>query len=199
MIWSLLPDAIKHATDNYQPPCRRQYNLNIAWIILGDILVAAIKPNCVHYNDAIMSVMVSQITSLTIVYSTVKTQIKENIKAPRHWPLCGEFTGDRWIPRTKGQWRGKCFHLMMSSWLKRVLEVDNPSVSVLLAGSGFHCDNHYFKLLVMKPEYSGRTGPVPWLLMPWFHASPVNSHGTDYNKWALVFQLPVCTLIVDKL
>ena len=30
-------------------------------------------------------------------------QIKENIKAPRHWPLCGEFTGDRWIPRTKGQ------------------------------------------------------------------------------------------------
>ena len=29
--------------------------------------------------------------------------IKENIKAPRHWPLCGEFTGDRWIPRTKDQ------------------------------------------------------------------------------------------------
>ena len=26
-----------------------------------------------------------------------------NIKAPRHWPLCGDFTGDRWIPRTKGQ------------------------------------------------------------------------------------------------
>ena len=22
-------------------------------------------------------------------------QIKESIKAPRHWPLCGEFTGDR--------------------------------------------------------------------------------------------------------
>ena len=28
---------------------------------------------------------------------------KETKKAPRHWPLCGEFTGDRWIPRTKGQ------------------------------------------------------------------------------------------------
>ena len=25
-------------------------------------------------------------------------QIKENIKAPRHWPLWGEFTSDRWIP-----------------------------------------------------------------------------------------------------
>ena len=32
-----------------------------------------------------------------------KAQIKENVKVPRHWPLCGEFTGDRWIPRTKGQ------------------------------------------------------------------------------------------------
>ena len=32
-----------------------------------------------------------------------KAQIKENIKAPRHWPLWWEFTGDRWIPRTNGQ------------------------------------------------------------------------------------------------
>ena len=32
-----------------------------------------------------------------------KAQIKENIKAPRHWLLWGEFTVDRWIPRTKGQ------------------------------------------------------------------------------------------------
>ena len=38
-----------------------------------------------------------------------KAQIKENIKAPRHKPLWGEFTGDRWIPRTKVQQRGKCF------------------------------------------------------------------------------------------
>ena len=37
-------------------------------------------------------------------------------KAPRHWPLWGEFPGYRWIPCTKGQQCGKCFHLMMSSW-----------------------------------------------------------------------------------
>ena len=42
----------------------------------------------------------------------IQTQIKENIKAPRHWPMCGEFTGDRWIPRTNGQQRGKCFYLI---------------------------------------------------------------------------------------
>ena len=33
----------------------------------------------------------------------IQAPIKEDIKAPRHWPLWGEFTGDRWIPRTKGQ------------------------------------------------------------------------------------------------
>ena len=45
----------------------------------------------------------------------IQAQIKENIKAPLHWPLWGEFTGDWWIPRTKDQWRGKSFHLMTSS------------------------------------------------------------------------------------
>ena len=28
----------------------------------------------------------------------IQAQIKQNIKASRHWPLCVEFTGDRWIP-----------------------------------------------------------------------------------------------------
>ena len=65
-----------------------------------------------HHDYVIMATMASQITSLMIVYWTVysdadqpfiQTQIKENIKAPRDWPLCGELTGDRWIPRTNGQ------------------------------------------------------------------------------------------------
>ena len=33
----------------------------------------------------------------------IQAQIKENIKAPRNRPWCGEFTGGRWIPRTEGQ------------------------------------------------------------------------------------------------
>ena len=56
-------------------------------------------------------------TSLLFIQPFIQAQIKENAKAPRHCPLCGEFTGDRWIPRTKDQWRGKCFHLMTSSWI----------------------------------------------------------------------------------
>ena len=48
------------------------------------------------YNDVIMSTMASQITNLTIVYSTVYQGADEgNIKAVRHYPLWGEFTGDR--------------------------------------------------------------------------------------------------------
>ena len=41
----------------------------------------------------------------------IRAQIKENenIKVPRHWPLCGEFTGDRWIPSTNGQKTQKMF------------------------------------------------------------------------------------------
>ena len=63
-----------------------------------------------------MGTMASQITSLSIVYSIVYSDAdQKKIKATRHWPLCGEFTGDRGIPRTNGQLRGKCFHLMTSS------------------------------------------------------------------------------------
>ena len=37
----------------------------------------------------------------------IGAQIKETIiKAQRHWALCAEFTGDRWIPRTNAQYRG---------------------------------------------------------------------------------------------
>ena len=51
-----------------------------------------------------MGAMASQITNLTIVYSTVYSGAdQENIKALRHWPLCGKFIGDKWIPHTHGQ------------------------------------------------------------------------------------------------
>ena len=40
--------------------------------------------------------------SLLFTQLCIQALIKENIEAPRHRPLCGEFTGDRWIPRTNG-------------------------------------------------------------------------------------------------
>ena len=50
-----------------------------------------------QFIDVIMTTMASQITSLMIVYSIVYSDV-ENIKAPRHWPLCGEFTGTGEFP-----------------------------------------------------------------------------------------------------
>ena len=48
--------------------------------------------------------MASQITSLTIIYSTVYSGADQG-KHQNFASLAfvGEFTGDRWIPRTKGQ------------------------------------------------------------------------------------------------
>ena len=80
-------------------------NAHKAFIVLPQ---TSSNTDTLHY-DVIIGTMASQITSLMICL------LKENIKAPRHWPLCGEITGDRWIPRTNGQSRGKCFHLMTSS------------------------------------------------------------------------------------
>ena len=69
-----------------------------------------------HYSDVIMSKMASQITVVSIIFQPfVEEQIKENIKALHRWPLWGESTGYRWIPLTKGQQHGKCFHLITSS------------------------------------------------------------------------------------
>ena len=72
-----------------------------------------------HGKDVIMGAMEPQITGVrSFAQPFIQAQIKENTKAPRHWPLCGNFTGDRWSPRKQnGQWRGKCFHHdSMNNW-----------------------------------------------------------------------------------
>ena len=55
-----------------------------------------------HYCDEIMGAIGSQITSLTIVYSTVYSDADQRkIKAPRHWPLCGYSPGTGEYPAQK--------------------------------------------------------------------------------------------------
>ena len=72
-----------------------------------------------------MGAIASKITTSRLFNQAfIQTQIKENIKVPRHWPLCGEFTGDRWIPRTNDQLRGKCFRLMTSWWTVANVHLD---------------------------------------------------------------------------
>ena len=69
-----------------------------------------------HYNDVIMSLIASQITNLTVVCSTVYSDADQRKHQSSVWmAFVWGIHRDRWIPRTKGQLRGKCFHLMMSS------------------------------------------------------------------------------------
>ena len=101
-----------------------------------------------HYDDVIMAAMASQITSLTIVYSTVysgadQSEHQSSASLAFVWGI----HRDRWIPRTNGQKRGKCFHLMTSSCL-------SPICWVWVWGRSYIW--FYFELLVKRPV-------TPWL------------------------------------
>ena len=82
-----------------------KYKMVVTLILIGEIRKATF-----HYDDVIMSMMASQITSLTIVYSTVYSgadQSKHQSSASLAfvWGI------------HRGLVRGKCFHLMTSSCL----------------------------------------------------------------------------------
>ena len=85
--------------------------LNMSWILIQFVIN---KMWSYHYIDVIMA---SQITSVSIVYSIVCSdadQRKHQSSASLAFVL--GIHRYRWIPRTKGQLRGKSFHLMTSSW-----------------------------------------------------------------------------------
>ena len=63
-----------------------------------------------HYNDVIMGAMASQITSVSFVYSLVYSiSDRRKHRSPRHWPLCGDFTGGPVISPHKGPVTQKMF------------------------------------------------------------------------------------------
>ena len=68
-----------------------------------------------------------------LVVGFVQAQIKEIIKALRHWPLWGEFNGDWWIP---SQRVNKAANLMTSSWC--VLCITENAISTMVLGPD-HC------------------------------------------------------------
>ena len=55
-----------------------------------------------HYNDVTMSAVASQFTSVSILCSTVGSGADQRKhQSSASLAFCGEFTGDRWFPRTK--------------------------------------------------------------------------------------------------
>ena len=58
-----------------------------------------------HYTDVIMTTMrLKSPASRLFTQPFIQTQITENIKVPRHWPLCGEFTGTGEVPAQRASY-----------------------------------------------------------------------------------------------
>ena len=84
-----------------------------------------------HFSDVIMSAVAFEITGISIVYSNVCSDTdRRKHQSPASLAFVMRITGDRWIPRTKGQWRGKSFHLMTSLWLQCVKDSLNVPTSM---------------------------------------------------------------------
>ena len=70
-----------------------------------------------HYCDVIMGAMAYQIARLTkfclLLKQFIQTKIKENFKAPRHWPLVGnaENVSNWWRHHVKLSSRSQCLSL----------------------------------------------------------------------------------------
>ena len=78
-----------------------------------------------------MTTLASQITSLTVVYSIVYSGVDQRKhQSSASLSFVRGIHRDRWIPRTKGQLRRKCFHLMTSSWLPVMLPLWYHSCSM---------------------------------------------------------------------
>ena len=89
-----------------------------------------------------MGAIASQITSLTIVYSTVYSDADQRKhQSSASLAFVRGTHRDRWIPRTKGMLRGKCFHLMASSCMR----YDNK-----MRSSQWDNDNQHFVYIIIS-------------------------------------------------
>ena len=105
-----------------------------------------------HYIDVIMTTMASQITSLTVIYSTVYSDSDQRKhQSSASLAFVWGIHRDRWIPRTTGQLRGKCFHLMTSSW--RYFPYSVTSSLNVTSVAAFHC-NEIPSSLYYKTHFS---------------------------------------------
>ena len=91
----------------------------------------------------------------------IQAQIKENIKALRHWPLCRKFTVERGSPHTNGQQRGKCSHLMTSSWKRNDLDHISHSRRSLIFKTVSH-NKYSFAMLLLYTINSPYPSDVIW-------------------------------------
>ena len=96
-----------------------------------------------HYDDVIMTTMAAQITSLTVVYSTVNSDANQRKhQSSASLAFVQGIHRDRWIPCTKGQLRGKCSIWRRHHdrhWPNYAREVDSQWLAFLFNGFALSC------------------------------------------------------------
>ena len=113
-----------------------------------------------HYSDAIIKAKVSQITGFSTVWLTVCSAADQ--RSHQSFASLTVVMGnpsDRWIPLTKGQWCGKCFHLITSS-----------------CGQSFGCPRASEGTLnnMSKPTATTSQQTTTWIMGSTAHASRVH-------------------------
>ena len=112
----------------------------------------------------------------------IQAEIKENIKTPRHWPLCGEFAGHRWTPAQSASnaenvsiwWRhyvmisipSRCAHSNMFYLKKWTRLIDicyfHHILPIFLWFYEEDVSQTFLEVFRMQLEYYGSHLPVRW-------------------------------------
>ena len=99
----------------------------------SDVIYCKWKLAGPHYGDVIKTTMASQITSYTLVDSTVYSDADQRKhQSSASLAFMWGLHRDRWIPCTKGQVRGKCFHLVTSSCQTMLFNLYGSAVNYFL-------------------------------------------------------------------
>ena len=118
-----------------------------------------------HYDDVIMSTMASQITSITIVYSTVYSGADQRrhqssaslafVRGIHRWPVNSPHKG----PVTRKMFPFDDVIMVSNTLLAKIYTF----LSLFFYWS--------LNLMLVRPQYCGIARSIPWLLVHWLFAS----------------------------
>ena len=167
-------------------------DFKLIWVTDGWAICCEIAPRLLslHYNDVIMTTMASQITSLAAVYSIVYSGANERKhQSSASLALVRGIHRSRWIPRAKGQLRGKCFHLMTSSWH---LSDDKSMLIHIMTWcrrATSHLSQYWHRSMssygFIRPQWVKSLSPIYWRYMAtyiWVNIGPGNGLSPDTSK-----------------
>ena len=160
------------------------YIKNDPWVSFGVVwqhTMIARDVDPVHYAGIIMITMASQITSLTVVYSIVYSDADQSKhQSSASLAFVWGIHRDRWIPRTKGQLRGKLmtsiddvimsmkFHgviIRLQYWLRQLPSATKPLPSPVGRRNMMPCSLTRCKLIYLYNMQVTFHNHVCWLVI----------------------------------